>query len=105
MTSINHFLNRTMSLMKAHVQYSQDLANEFSQIIHDYEEFVESEQRNDESPLEATTNSLDSARIQAVCIKIEALMEKEPVHLLRGPDRVNEVDLEEEVDFEEVRDG
>ncbi len=41
MTALNNIMKRAMSLMKAHVQYSQSLAVEFSHLIKDYEELVE----------------------------------------------------------------
>ncbi len=41
MTSLNNIIQRAMSLIKAHVQYSQNLAVEFSHLMKDYEELVE----------------------------------------------------------------
>jgi len=42
MTSPSHIVNRAMSLMKAHVRYSQNLAVEFTHLIEDYEKMVAS---------------------------------------------------------------
>jgi len=42
MTALNNIIKRAMSLMKAHVQYSQNLAIEFSHLIKDYELLIES---------------------------------------------------------------
>jgi len=36
MTTLNNIIKRAMSLMKAHVQYSQSLATEFSHLIKDF---------------------------------------------------------------------
>ena len=41
MASLNTIIKRAMSLMKAHVQYSQSLAAEFADLIQDYEVLVE----------------------------------------------------------------
>ncbi len=41
MASLNNIIKRAMSLMKAHLEYSQNLAVEFSDLIKDYEELVE----------------------------------------------------------------
>ena len=41
MTNLNNIIKRAMSLMKAHVQYSQSLAAEFADLIQDYEVLVE----------------------------------------------------------------
>jgi len=41
MTTLNNIIKRAMLLMKAHVEYSQNLAVDFSHLIKDYEELVE----------------------------------------------------------------
>ena len=49
MTIIKHFLYRSMSILKAHVDNSQKLAAELSNLIQEYEQFS-SESNNEESP-------------------------------------------------------
>ena len=73
-----------MSLMKAHVRYSQGLATEFAHLIQDYEEFVVSELRIEESQLEAAYASAQAEAVEneAACIKLKELMEKEPIEML-----------------------
>ncbi len=41
MATLNNIIKRIMSLMNAHVQYSQSLAAEFADLIKDYEVLVE----------------------------------------------------------------
>ena len=75
-----------MSLMKAHVRYSQGLATRFKHLMQDYEEFVQSDQRNKESPPEVNANDQERAQIE------EARIKSEPIQILDGlsSDRVEE---------------
>jgi DNA-directed RNA polymerase subunit RPC12/RpoP len=77
MTNLNNIIKRAMSLMKAHVQYSQNLAAEFSHLIKDYEVLIE-------SPAEIVPAVQEEVDLEAVCAKFEELMENEPIDLLRA---------------------
>jgi len=91
MTSLNNIIKRAMSLMRAHVQYSQSLASEFSGLIKDYEELVEAP----EVIVPVTQEEVD---LEAICAVFEELMENEPIAVLRAlrPNGVDE-NAEEEV--------
>jgi len=62
--------------MKAHVQYSQSLAVEFSHLIKDYEELVE-------VPEVIELDAQDEFDLEAVCAVFEELIENEPIVVLR----------------------
>ncbi len=76
MTTLNNIVKRAMSLMKAHVQYSQNLAAEFADLIQDYEVLVE-------SPEEIEFDSQQEFDLEAVCAVFEKLMDSEPIAVLR----------------------
>jgi len=77
MTTVNNIIKRAMSLMKAHVQYSQNLAAEFADLIQDYEVLVE-------SPAEIELDSQEEFDLEAVCAVFEELMDNEPINVLRA---------------------
>jgi len=63
--------------MKAHVQYSQNLAAEFADLIQDYEDLVEAQE----------VIELDAQKEvdhEAVCAEFEELMANEPLAVLRS---------------------
>jgi len=63
--------------MKAHVEYSQNLAAEFSHLIKDYEELLE-------DPEDIELDAEEEVDIEAVCAKFEELIENEPIDVLRA---------------------
>jgi len=63
--------------MKAHVEYSQILAVEFSHLIKDYEELVE-------DPEDIVIKAQEEVDLEAVCAVFEKLMENEPITVLRA---------------------
>jgi uncharacterized Zn-finger protein len=69
-----------MSLMKTHVQYSQNLAVEFSHLMKDYEELVEAP----EVILPAVQEVQEEVDLEAVCAVFEELMDNEPIAVLRA---------------------
>jgi hypothetical protein len=77
MTSLANILKRAMALMKAHVQYSQNLAVEFSDLIKDYEKLVE-------TPEDIVIKAQEEVDLEAVCNVFEELMENEPIAVLRA---------------------
>jgi len=77
MTTLNEIIKRAMSLMKAHVQYSQNLAVEFSHLIKDYEELVE-------APEDIVPDAQEEVDLEAVCAVFEELMGNEPIDVLRA---------------------
>ncbi len=76
MTNLNIIIKRAMSLMKAHVEYSQNLAAEFSHLIKDYEVLIE-------STAEIVPAVQEEVDLEAVCTVFEELMENEPIDVLR----------------------
>jgi len=76
MNSLANIHKRAMALMKAHVQYSQNLAVEFSHLIKDYEELVE-------TPEDIVIKAQEEVDLEAVCNVFEELMENEPIAVLR----------------------
>jgi hypothetical protein len=91
MTSLNNIIKRALSLIKAHVQYSQSLAAEFSHLTKDYEELVE-------APEVIELEAQEKVDLETVCAVFEELMDNEPIDVLRAlwPYGVI-VDAEEEV--------
>jgi len=63
--------------MKAHLEYSQNLAVEFSDLIKDYEELVE-------APEDIVIKAQEEVEIEAVCEEFEELMKREPIAVLRA---------------------
>jgi len=80
MTSLNNIIKRAMSLMRAHVQYSQTLAVEFADLIKDYEELVEAP----EDIVPEVQEVQEEVDLEAVCAVFEELMENEPIAVLRA---------------------
>jgi len=76
MTALNNIIKRVMSMMKAHVQYSQSLAAGFADLIKDYEDLVE-------VPEVIELDALEEVDLEAVCAVFEELMENEPIAVLR----------------------
>jgi len=77
MTALNNIIKRAMSLMKAHVQYSQSLAVQFADLIKDYEDLVE-------APEVIELDAQEEFDLAAVCAVFEELMENEPIAVLRA---------------------
>ncbi len=77
MTILNTIIKRAMSLMKAHVQYSQSLATEFSHLIKDYEDLVQ-------APEIIELDAQEEVELEAVCAEFEELMDNEPIAVLRS---------------------
>jgi len=81
--------------MKAHVEYSQNLAVDFSHLIKDYEELVE-------VPEVIEAEVQEKFDLEAVCAVFEELMENEPIAALRelwpigGDNNAEEVVIEQE---------
>ncbi len=76
MATLNIIIKRAMSLMNAHVQYSQSLAAEFADLIKDDEVL-------DETPAEIELDAQEEVDIEAVCGVFEELMKNEPIAVLR----------------------
>ncbi len=77
MTNLNNIIKRAMSLMKAHVQYSQSLATEFSHLIKDYEDLVQ-------APEIIELDAQEEVELEAVSAEFEELMDNEPISVLRA---------------------
>jgi len=97
MTTLNEIIKRAMSLMKAHVQYSQSLAAEFTHLIKDYEELVE-------APEDIVPDAQEEVDLEAVCAVFEELMENEPIAVLQAlrPNGVDKNVEEAVIDQKEV---
>jgi len=76
------------------VQYSQNLAVEFSHLMKDYEELVEAP----EVILPVTQEEVD---LEAVCAVFEELMENEPINVLRALWPCGEVENAEDAVIEQ----
>jgi hypothetical protein len=100
MTTLNNIIKRAVSLMKAHVQYSQNLAAEFADLIKDYEELVEAP----EEIVPAVQEVQEEVELEAICAVFEELMENEPIAVLRAlrPYGVKENAEEEAIEPEAV---
>jgi len=79
MTALNNIIKRAMSLMKAHVEYSQNLAVEFSHLIKDYEVLIESTA----DIVTEVQEVQEEVELEAICAVFEELMENEPIDVLR----------------------
>jgi hypothetical protein len=77
MITLNNIVKRAMSLMKTHVEYSQNLAVEFSRLIKDLEELVE-------APEDIVVDAQEEVDLEAFCGVFEKLMENEPIVVLRA---------------------
>ena len=79
MTSPTHIVNRAMSLMKAHVRYSQNLAAEFTHLIEDYEKMVAS--INAQEAVDIAKEQLDPIDLTRPCsVEQTAVIYKEAVN-------------------------
>ncbi len=97
MTSLNNIIKQAMSLMKAHVQYSQNLAVQFSQLIQNYEELIE-------APEDIELYDQEGVGLEAACAVFDELMENEPIDVMRAlrPDGLDENAGEEFIKQEAV---
>jgi DNA-directed RNA polymerase subunit RPC12/RpoP len=82
MTNIERLLSRTISIFKAHVLYSQNLATEFSLIVQEYDNLLKSEAINEEIDQVGLKHIDQTLKVEKAVEDFEQLIKKEPIERL-----------------------